>query len=964
MKFKIVKIGIALLMTAALLVLSGCPKEAEETVFSDDAELTGISVNSKAVVTLPEAVSKEEWDAPVFDFSSMPNGVFVINEADLSDATVSATTNHSGAKLQYGRGTNSEGPVAWNKTGKFNNLTKTDVLYVSVMSESGNKRNFYKVRMILSADTSLATLRQFEVNGSMVRLTGATNPNEDQSKVVPGTVWVDSALRSAALLNVVPDNENTIITGGVVFREGTNPSEGDYGVPFFNALSATWELDEGDVLWVKTESFDHSTTLYYAALIRIYNHISLTINAKPVALIGQGGGAGDTANFGSVTITAEDASAGKVIKATPLAGSGAKVTGYQTATAGPSATAWVDPDANGAYIREAAIPNANYLCIRIEDKYEQLYYYRVYIVAANDNVALGTGNALTVGGIAIAAANRGTPQAAAWSGTENTGSVTIGKGVATADTVVVATTANTSAIRTWAVAANATTIPPESAYTASAIVQGIKNGEYLFIKIVSQDGTVTTYYKIAVTVSTDANSVTTLASATINGAAITLLPTSGTSWTAAAQDRQFTTAPASVTWSATLHPTAVGATINYAYGTGNTVATAPENWQSTPITLANPANLTYIAVRVTAENGTTFGYYRWRIVIGSPSTGLASASINGAPVAMAPVNIAATWPAASNITVSVVPFGSLPTTASLTVTPAAGTTPTISYAYSATGTAPTDWSDTPVSISPVNGSYLGVRVVSEDTLTTAYYRWRISAATLSAVTIAGRESDILNLFNVAANGTTVTNIYLTSAEAAAGRQIVVTTPNNASIKIGTATSNSALATNYVDLTKTGTGPYTHTGVIPGETALANNSTRIIVEVTNGTTVAYYKFTVMTTNNAALTGLTIGGKAFADEAAAAALGSPAASWNTPNLTAGTVALSAAQAVNAAIVPTTGTNPGVITYAVTKSLTAAPVFGTLPVTGFTFANNDYLYIRLEYQASGNVYRNIYRIQISVQ
>jgi hypothetical protein len=293
----------------------------------------------------------------------------------------------------------------------------------------------------------------------------------------------------------------------------------------------------------------------------------------------------------------------------------------------------------------------------------------------------------------------------------------------------------------------------------------------------------------------------------------------------------------------------------------------------------------------------------------------------------------------------------------------------------ATGTNPAAWTDFTGSGTSVtatitgtqpSGTWIGIQVTAASG-DVYVYKFRVaygdSTATISAVTIAGKEPNSLGTPGTAYNtGVTVANIYLTSAQVTAGRQILVTTANPVSrIRVGTSTSNNTAPTNYATLaTASTTAPYIWTGTIPGN-ALANNSTRIALEITSedATTLAFYKFLVMTANNAVLTSLSVGGVA----TTAAQRGTPAGSWNTPNLVTGTALTLTGTAATGAAITQAGTNPGTITYAVTQDLTTEPVFAAAPVGGFNFTTGDYLYVQLAYTTGGNTYRNIYRIPITV-
>jgi hypothetical protein len=285
---------------------------------------------------------------------------------------------------------------------------------------------------------------------------------------------------------------------------------------------------------------------------------------------------------------------------------------------------------------------------------------------------------------------------------------------------------------------------------------------------------------------------------------------------------------------------------------------------------------------------------------------------------------------------------------------------TVKYTSATANTGTVTWSED-ATVTVNTGDYVGIQVTSQNGLTVQYYKFRVSNGssdtTVSAVTVAGREPVSLGDAGTGFNtGVASGNIYLTSAQVTAGRQIVVTAASTVSqIRVGTSTADNTQPTNWFALTKAGsvfTGSFTN--------ALVNNN-RIFIEITpeNKIDVRFRRLLVTTANNAVPGTLTVGGVT-----KNSAWGTPGGSWNAAQLAnADTITLTAAQAAGAVVSHSGGTNAGTVTYAKTGNTTTEPVFSD-GSAGFTFSNGDYLYIKLEYSAGGNIYRNIYRIPIEVQ
>jgi hypothetical protein len=852
--------GIALLFAAmTVLALAGCPQEAEETVFSDDAGLQSITLND-VDGTLPAAVSKEDWEDSSFDIALMTSGYFLLpNDTNLEDVTVTATTSHGGAKVQYGQGTNNEAPVNWNKTGRFYDLSKSSVLYITIMSESGAVRNYYKVRLILQADETTATLSRFEVNGSGVKI--SSDPVTDITQAVPVAVWVDSTLSAPAQITVVPDNENATITTALVKRGNESGN-----AVFYDATS--YEVDEGDVVYVKCVSFDETVTQYYAALMRIYNHITLTIGGKTVEEIGQGGDAGNTANFGSVTLTGTEAAAGAVIKASPRANTEATVTGYQLITTGsggtPTEEGWVAPDGAGSYTTGTAIPLTTtavvpYLCIRIEDKFQHTYYYRVYILVQS---SAATASAIRIGGVNASAL--GTPQAAPWAGTDNTGTVIIPPREASPAQTTVVVTGTNGAVGSWAKAADVNAIPADADFSNGLITGGLTKDQYLFVKVVSQDGSATQYYKILI--SEVKNDVVALQSVTIDTAEASTIGIGGTAVNVGAGGRGAIGISAAQAAAGTVIKATPaedsGATITgYAVVANNInnptfVETGIGNGYTTGVAITNGQHL---FVRVQAENGTAY-YYRIVITILSGNANLTAITVGGTAASSLGTPQTAPWAGTDNTgTVIIPPLDASPNSTSVAVT--SSNSVVASWAKAADANAiPADGDfKTGVIVGGLaKDQYLFVKAVSSDGTVTQYYKILISDVKSNVVTLASVSIGSVSMDGgyAGAGGTTANvganyrgGIAIPAAAAVIGTRIKATplAGSNATITgyaVVASTQNNPTFEN-----PDGNGEFVTTAVIA-----TTNHLFIRVQAQTGT-VHYYRIIITIP---ALSALTVGG----------------------------------------------------------------------------------------------------------
>jgi hypothetical protein len=217
---------------------------------------------------------------------------------------------------------------------------------------------------------------------------------------------------------------------------------------------------------------------------------------------------------GAITINSAQATqTGLVIKATPAAGSNATVTGYAVAANNATNPSFNNADGGGAFTTTAAITNNQHLFVRVQAESGTLYYYRIVVTVSNNNANLAT---ITIG---QRTATLGTPQAAPWAGSDNTGTVIIPTREASPTATSVAFTSSSGgAAASWAKAADANAIPAAGDFKTGSVSGGLTKDQYLFIKAVSSDGTVIQYYKILI--SDVKSDVVDLASVAIGGTSI------------------------------------------------------------------------------------------------------------------------------------------------------------------------------------------------------------------------------------------------------------------------------------------------------------------------------------------------------------------------------------------------------------------------------------------------------------
>jgi hypothetical protein len=524
-------------------------------------------------------------------------------------------------------------------------------------------------------------------------------------------------------------------------------------VPLTEETEITYTDNSTLYLKVKAEGFKD---LFYAFAVAVKsdnrNIESVSIGGRDAVSVGTGAVAinvGTTAELrGAATLSTSQASAGKTVVVT-FEEAEAVVTGYAVLASGTTPTA----DSYGTGFETSpvnqlatAITTGQHLHLRVEAANGDVWYYRIVVTVQSNNADL---TAITAGG--ISATSLGTPQTAPWNGTGNQGAVGLDPADMAAGNISVTSTNANSAVRTYAVTANATTQPATGDFTGTnnTATLVIAANNYIWVRSVSQDGEVTKYYKILVE---SKQKIATLDSATINSSAATL-PTPAATWTAAAaQIHPFgSTAPGTVSFAATV-TSGSSATVRY----GISTSTAEPTWGAGgDFTTFNSGD--YVGVEVTAENGVTKQYYKWRLSFGSNVATLEAAPslyIAGVPIASLG-NPGTSHTAASGTTSGAISLNSTQATAGKSVvvyvtdpdvsevvmsTNNIGTSDTTAPTFAGapfTKTGPNQWTGaiTTTALNSNNRRFY-IRVTAQDTVTQNFYRFITTYAANTAVPTA------------------------------------------------------------------------------------------------------------------------------------------------------------------------------------------------------------------------------------
>jgi hypothetical protein len=324
-------------------------------------------------------------------------------------------------------------------------------------------------------------------------------------------------------------------------------------------------------------------------------------------------------------------------------------------------------------------------------------------------------------------------------------------------------------------------------YPNGVTFQEFDNGWWICVEVDSPDMTSTSTYGFHV-ISSATNDITTITSANIGGVAADRIPTSslyisgdtGNPWSAVATANTDPLATTHVRtgWSAALDTAdvvltglpkditvnvpaaAIPAGARVLYGSSSANNQQPNNW-NTHGQLTNISAGMFVGIQVVSEHGDR-AFYRFRITAGAgTNTTLSGVTINGA--AQTPGASGTAWTAA--LATSLVPLTSF---SSVTVAATAAEGATVTYGTSAANaTVPAAWVSSGTFTNVAPGTFVGVRIVAADGVTTALYRFRLvngagTTATLSSASIGGVAAVLNHPVTTPAAGTTFANAVVST----------------------------------------------------------------------------------------------------------------------------------------------------------------------------------------------------------
>ncbi|MDR0878351.1 MAG: hypothetical protein LBN21_09870, partial [Treponema sp.] len=593
---------------------------------------------------------------------------------------------------------------------------------------------YYKVRILKEGVTPDIAIADIKYKGTSI---GATLPvpitvnttqnnayGTDSKKNTIVTTTTTTTWGTAAVDYLTDDYEDVIIsvqpavsTPNVKFAYALAASNVTVGLPAadFNDTGKFEDVSSNNYIVIRATSEDGTNVEFYKIHLLSpsgseYTPVDIKINNTSIGAVGDGNAAGNgttavnfnvpaKAAFESITVT--------VSKPSPYTAVAFALDSAANTTI--AADGWT----NTSGIFENVSPG-QYVYIRMlsADRTQTRYYkVRLLLAGAQTEAALSD---IRINGTSI-----GTVPAANNAVTGTTAGLYKVASLQNLNNMQAAVTASQGASVAYAIAPANNTNTADWANT-SGLFAIFMNAQWLNIRVVSEDGLTTRYYKVRIAAGNESTDLTDIK---INGTSITAetpLPAANTAVTGTTSVVYHAANAAALNNMAVTVTAPAGASIAYAAAAANnTNITA---WTNTSGVFAPFTAAQWVVIRVISEDTINTRYYKVRVVVGSSAATITGITVNGAGIGTLPdPNTAVT-----GTTAAVYSVESLLNPVTIAVQGgAAGAV--INYAVAAaanTNVAAANFTTT-VSYGLTSGQYMVIRVVSQDTVNTNYYKVQV-----------------------------------------------------------------------------------------------------------------------------------------------------------------------------------------------------------------------------------------------
>jgi len=698
---------------------------------TSDIEINDIKYKGNSIGQVPEPIEVTTTQGTTFETDGKKNVIVTTTTTtswsdvgteyqtnDFTDIALTVTPGASTPNLRFAYAVSAANPTTaisaanFNTTGLFGSIDSNSYIVIRATSEDGTNVKYYKIHLLSSVGPDCEPTA-IKINGTSIGAIGTGNvavtgteyvtynmPNKGAFDEV--TVTVDKPNSSVSVAYVVvgandltANIEQTIVDGNPVELNPWTDTEGVFTL-----------VSPAQYLYIRTISADRTQKRYYKVRLMLAGAnadaelTAIRINGTAITTVPAPNNSVTGTTFGEYRVASLQ-----------------NLNNMQVAVdASPGASvAFASSDANNTNMQDWAnttgvfgiFLNANYLYIRVasEDGLTTRFY-KVRIAAGSNDAALTD---ISINGTSI-----GTLPAPNNAATGTTSVVYHVANAAALTNLAVTVAAPQAASVAYGASAANNTVPANWNNTAGTFAS-FTAGQWLVIRVSSEDTTVNNYYKVRLVWGSDSTDLTNI---TVNTQGIGTLPAANnvaTGTTAATYS--IATPLSTVTVAAT---SANSATIDYASAAA--ANTAPGSYAASG-SFAGLASGNYVVIRVVSQDLINTVYYKVQVFHGSPDADLEGIRINGTYVVPIPAgNTAVTGTNAEALTVLTTDLASI--TVKVGVSPGS----TVAYGTAATdNVAPANFNNiTGVFTDFTAGDYVVVRVISQDGQVTQYYKVQIN----------------------------------------------------------------------------------------------------------------------------------------------------------------------------------------------------------------------------------------------
>jgi hypothetical protein len=593
----------------------------QPTALSSDATVSSVSIGE---------VRAQSLGTPNTDWMAVLPGDIYLSHSQLINARVSVNAE-SGAKIYYAKG--AEGAQPYFAEDPALSLEHDDLIWLEVFSANLDQYLIYAIKVhnrtpLLSGLTLgyQYPAQTYSITHSYGLDFGTPGASPDDPALVPGEIWYGKTQENSTLA-VTPQPE---MSDSVVTVSGSSN---------FDSPAAVSAVNNNFIYIRSTSGQEQGETIYYKIkLVQKNDDLSLTGNKVVIngvdaaagrmgahSLVGQeawgsfnDGAVLDAAGYVSINTTLETAGNPVVVTVTPTDNTGVKVEYSHTSN---DRDYLVDDENWSSGSNLGVLPTNEYVVLRLTSELgiRGWYKFRVRIGRTGSGLSAITINSSST--TSVPAANTAVTGTTAFEHTMvQAGPWTSVNVVATPDSY------SGGAQIAYAVAPAANTNTPAAGFTASGTFSDVAAARYVVIRVVSENGENTGYYKVRLVYGdTDA----TLSGVSIGGSNLVTLPEANPVAEGDNALRYQMTGPGPWTSVAVVANANSGnAAVHYASAPAVNTPIADDAW-STSGTLSSIQSGQYVFIRVTSKAGPA-SYYKIRLVYGSGEAALSSVTVGGA----------------------------------------------------------------------------------------------------------------------------------------------------------------------------------------------------------------------------------------------------------------------------------------------------------------------------------------------